>query len=311
MTATPAAKTITCPNCGGAIAIKAAGYTVTLVCQYCSSVLDVANPDAQVITAYNEAAAELYIPLGTRGQINGVEWEVIGYLQRSEDDDGEAVAWHEYLLFNPYAGYRWLIDSEGEWTVGTMLTKPPTAHGSGGTSYNGVRFSQPYQPATATTDYVLGEFYWRVKAGDTVLATQFESGANKLSLEQNESETNWTLVEPMPVEAMAAFVIADVAEDSAPSGSVIPSGHLGLMWKMAGVAAVALLVLTFLFGTTGPSATQSFALTLESPRKPSPLVRSRSIALSKPSQLTPAPMALSISGSILITALSTAPPSKA
>ena len=265
MTATAAAKTITCPNCGGAIAIKAAGYTVTLVCQYCSSVLDVANPDVKVVTAYNEAAAELYIPLGTRGQINGAEWEVIGYLQRSENDEGEAVGWNEYLLFNPYAGYRWLIDSEGEWSIGTMLTKPPTGHDSSGTIYNGVHFSKPYAPATATTDYVLGEFYWRVKAGDTVLATQFESGACKLSLEQNESETNWTLVEPMPSEAMATFGIAGVADDSAPFGSVVPPGYLGLMWKMAGVAALALLIATFLFGTIGPNVTQSFALTLEKP----------------------------------------------
>ena len=261
MTATAAAKTITCPNCGGAIAIKAAGYTVTLVCQYCSSVLDVANPDVKIITAYNEAAGKLDIPLGTRGTIKQVEWEVIGYLQRSDDE----VTWDEYLLFNPYAGYRWLIHSEGDWTFGTMLTSPPTDYSSSGTVYNRAHYSCPYEPATATTNYVLGEFYWRVKAGDTVLATQFESQSSSLSLEQNDSETNWTYVEPMPPGAMAGFGLADVADDPAPSNGVVPSGHLGLMWKMAGVAGIALLVLTFLFGTTGPSVTKDFVLTLEKP----------------------------------------------
>ena len=261
MSAAAAAKTITCPNCGGAIAIKAAGYTVTLVCQYCSSVLDVANPDVQVITAYNEAAGALDIPLGTRGTIKEIEWEVIGYLQRSDDE----VTWDEYLLFNPYAGYRWLIYSEGDWTFGTMLTNPPSAYAASGTTYKRTHYSQPYEPATATTNYVLGEFYWRVQAGDAALATQFVSHSSSLSLEQTESETNWTYIEPMPPGAMAGFGLADVAADpEAPSG-VIPSGYLGLMWKMAGVAAILLFVLTFVFGTTGPEVTQSFALTLEKP----------------------------------------------
>src|SRR3546814_20533131 len=79
-----AVKALSCPSCGGAIEIKVAGYTVTIVCQYCSSVLDVANPDVRVITEYNEAAAALEIPPGTRGTLDGIEWEAIGYMRRSE-----------------------------------------------------------------------------------------------------------------------------------------------------------------------------------------------------------------------------------
>ncbi|MBV1689471.1 DUF4178 domain-containing protein [Novosphingobium sp. G106] len=116
-----AAHSITCPSCGGTIAIKAAGYSVTVACQYCGSVLDVANPDVKVIEEYHQAALSLPLPLGSRGNLFEVEWEVVGYLSRG---DGEA-NWSEYLLFNPYAGYRWLVHAEGDWQYGTMLFDQP------------------------------------------------------------------------------------------------------------------------------------------------------------------------------------------
>jgi hypothetical protein len=69
-----AAHTVTCPSCGGTIEIKAAGYTVNVGCQYCGSVLDVANPDVKVISEFQMAARKLELPLGSRGTIRGIEW---------------------------------------------------------------------------------------------------------------------------------------------------------------------------------------------------------------------------------------------
>ena len=80
----PATKALSCPSCGGTLNLRAAGYTVTVACQYCGSILDVARPEVRLITEYHQAAAEIEIPLGTRGTLDGVEWEVIGYVQRSE-----------------------------------------------------------------------------------------------------------------------------------------------------------------------------------------------------------------------------------
>jgi len=84
--AAPAVRALSCPSCGGTISLRAAGYTVTVACQYCSSILDVANPDVRLIKEFHEAAAELEIPLGTRGTLRGVEWEVIGFMSRSEGE---------------------------------------------------------------------------------------------------------------------------------------------------------------------------------------------------------------------------------
>ena len=60
-----AAHQIQCPSCGDTIAIKAAGYTVTVACQYCGSILDVSNLDVRLITEYHEAIRRLPLPLGS------------------------------------------------------------------------------------------------------------------------------------------------------------------------------------------------------------------------------------------------------
>jgi len=198
-----AARAISCPSCGGAIEIKAAGYSVTVACQYCGSILDVANPDVQLITEYHQAAVATILPLGKRGSLFGVEWEAIGYLIRS---DGDA-SWTEYLLFNPYAGYRWLVLSEGEWQYGTMLLDRPKSRGGEMVRWRERIYNQDYSTLTTTTNRVVGEFYWRVQAGDQVMGCTYSNKAGeKLSLERSKDEVNWTHLVPITAETVhAAF----------------------------------------------------------------------------------------------------------
>lgn len=182
-----AERAITCPSCGGAIAIKAAGHSVTLGCQYCGALLDVAHPDVAIIAKYRTALQGLPLPLGARGTLFGTEWEVIGALARN---DGDAY-WTEFLLFNPYAGYRWLVHSEDDWQFGTMLLDRPIADGQT-VLWRGSDYSIDYDPVTTTTDRVVGEFYWRVRAGDRVTASTYSRGNDMLSAEWTDGEVNWT-----------------------------------------------------------------------------------------------------------------------
>jgi len=187
-------RAIICPSCGGTIAVKAVGYTVSVACQYCGSVLDVAHPDVKIIAEYHEAAARLDLPLGSRGVLFGAQWEAIGWLARAAGGYG----WQEYLLLNPYAGYRWLVESGGEWQFGQMLTARPEPV-PGGWGWAGRRFAPEEGGATITTARVLGEFYWRVRAGDAVDAESFVSeDGQSLSLERTGDEEQWTHLVPVP-----------------------------------------------------------------------------------------------------------------
>lgn len=239
----PAAKSVSCPSCGGTVTLRAAGYTVNVACEYCSSILDVTDPTVKLITQYNEAAAELDIPLGTRGTLRGVEWEVIGYLQRSE---GGSYPWEEYLLFNPYNGYRWLIANRGGWSLGEMLTLSPGVSPYGGLELEGERYKHFFADGRAQVDYVLGEFYWRVARGETVSTDDWVRPGYMLSREANAYEVSWTLSELLSRdEVRAAFPDANASRSHWPPLPHQPSPHRGFLrsaWK------VALLALVLIFG---------------------------------------------------------------
>lgn len=258
----PAVKALTCPSCGGTITLRAAGYTVTVACQYCGSLLDVANPDVRLIKEYHEAVAQLEIPLGTRGTLHGVEWEAIGYVRRSE---GGEYPWVEYLLFNPYHGYRWLITNGRGWSFGELLNRAPYWEG-GSVSLDGERYAPFFTNGRAQVDYVLGEFYWRVQAGEEVQTDDYVRPGWMLSREANAQEVSWTLSALLaPEEIEQAFGV------SAPRKPWPPLPHqpspwrraLGTGWKIALAGFLFLVVLSIMFSGGGTLLKQSVPVTLD------------------------------------------------
>lgn len=196
---------ITCPSCGGSIELRAAGYTVSLACRYCGALLDVANPEVRLLAAAAGEVAALLLPLGTRGTLIGTEWEVIGWQSR----EAEGAGWEEFLLFNPYAGYRWLVHADTQWQLGAMITDLPQWTTGDNVRWRGHVYETEGAAVAATTTRVLGEFYWRVRTGDSVQAASFARGMETLSLEVDADEINWThLVSLSPAALHAAFPAA-------------------------------------------------------------------------------------------------------
>ena len=186
---TPAStvRALSCPNCGGIVNVRAQGLTVSVLCEHCGSTLDATRPDLQVIARANEALKTPQIPLGTRGTLNGRVWEVVGYMERTDEEIG----WAEYLLFNPYEGYAFLVDDGRRFSLGIMLDRLPQSSWGGalldGKGYS--RFGQTY-PVRVT--FVVGEFYWRVAVGETVDETDFVRPGTMLSCEVYQTERTWT-----------------------------------------------------------------------------------------------------------------------
>lgn len=255
----PPIKALSCPNCGGTIELRAAGYTVEVVCRYCSSRIDVSDPDARLIAAYNEAAAELDIPLGKRGNLGGTEWEAIGYLMRSE---GGSYPWEEYLLFNPYRGYRWLVTDGRGWSLGETLTRTPQI-GPKGLTLDGKAYEAFFANGRAQVDYVLGEFYWRVERGEQVETADYVRPGWMLSWERNASEESWTLSQLLdPEEVRQAFDSGPLPKKWPPLPHQ-PSPHGRTLKSFAWAAALtlgALLVMMILFGGSRTLLDQSIAV---------------------------------------------------
>ena len=110
------------------------------------------------------------IPLGTRGKLPTGEYEAIGFQIRSIEVDGVTYAWAEYLLYNPYKGYRYLTEYNGHWNdIRTLRAIPvPTAKGSKPAVIYGRKTYTHFQTARAQTAFVMGEFPWQVRVGETV-----------------------------------------------------------------------------------------------------------------------------------------------
>ena len=278
----PATQTLSCPSCGGTIELKAAGYTVTVVCQYCGSVLDVANPDVRIIQEYHQAAAELAIPLGTRGTIGGIAWEAIGYLRKSED----GYPWEEYLLFNPYHGYRWLITDGRGWSFGTMLTRLPESQAGRGLLLDNQAYRH-FAYGEAQVDYVLGEFYWRVRTGDSVRTADYVRPGWMLSWEGTEAEDSWTLSELLnPGDIKREFgagLSTGLLSDTPPMPHQ-PSPYAGMLrpaLTFSAIAIVALFILAILFGGNERSLSETVTIT---PDQPGRSVTLGPLTLSRPWQ---------------------------
>lgn len=70
----PAVRALSCPNCGGTVELRAAGYTVHVGCQYCGSILDTTDGLVKLVIQAHAAQVTPDIPLGRRGTLFGVEW---------------------------------------------------------------------------------------------------------------------------------------------------------------------------------------------------------------------------------------------
>lgn len=194
-------RVLDCPVCGGAITLRAVGHSVNAVCVQCGSLLDVAREEVKVLKKAWESQRPLLIPLGTRASLEGIPWEVIGYQERSSGSALEGrYAWEEYLLFNPRHGFRFLAQAQGHWTLYRVIK-------SGMALPAGAGFDR-FFTGEARVDYVLGEFYWRVKTGDTVHVTDSISPPYIMSVEKGKDETNIALgVYVSAGEIAAAFAI--------------------------------------------------------------------------------------------------------
>jgi len=108
---------------------------------------------------------------------------------------GDFYSWEEYLLFNPYKGFRYLSGYMGHWNFIRVLNALPQDVGSGRKVQYGGRTYSRFDTVTAETSYVLGEFPWRAQVGDSAEVADFISPPNMLSSEGTGSEITWSLGE--------------------------------------------------------------------------------------------------------------------
>jgi Zn finger protein HypA/HybF involved in hydrogenase expression len=189
-----------CPNCGGPLALVAPDKSERVTCPNCDSLLDVNQGNLTYLKALTPTSVDtsFVLPIGAEGTLkDDVKFKIIGAVVRSVTIEGETYYWHEYLLYNPSIGFRWLVHSDNHWNFVEPVNVADVAAdanmlGARSATYNGTKF-KIFQDAPAVVQYVKGEFYWRVEQGETVRAVDYVAAPLMLSQESSANEINWSV----------------------------------------------------------------------------------------------------------------------
>jgi hypothetical protein len=239
-----------CPSCAAPLSLRAPDQTEHVVCPACGSLLDASGGRLTYLKSLQQPNPRMFIALGTEGHLGGVPLTCIGYLLRSCTVEGTKYPWGEYLLMDSRHGFRWLVESDGHWSVAEAVPLGEIRKRGPAIVYKGESY-KAFQSVEAVVEGVYGEFYWKVEQGERVRVSEFVHAPISIAEEVQTQpgggqEVNWSKSTYLEgAEVWKAFKLQGVP--AAPQGIAPhqPNPH----WKKAQqlglwmVAAFALLVL--------------------------------------------------------------------
>lgn len=217
---------VQCTACGAPITLRGFAGIEQVTCAFCGTAHQPEPEGALTIIQYTQRQRrQSALPLYQRGTLDipaGIildalpqpaEWEIIGIAWREMTKEGITYPWQEFLLFNPYLGFRWLIFSmsDGVWSVGGPLPGAPQVIPNAwpAVDYKGEHYKH-HTSGLARTTYVEGEFPWQVLVGDAVSTNDYVCPPKLISIEHQKtmagSDLSFTQMRPIAAaEVWAAF----------------------------------------------------------------------------------------------------------
>ena len=189
-----------------------------------------------------EAQADAFtLKIGSEARINNRTYTLIGAVRKDELEPEDAFnlmfgpkplgivpvgRWTEYLLFEPQAGFMWLVESgDGEWSVSETLNVWPRLQGD---------LFQP-QGLPKLYDYggrvvlAAGAFYWHIRQGDVDFYSDYRHNSNgKLCAESNRYEAAWSQSTTIPYRTVFEWfgIESNIPQYSANMNADRPSNGL-------------------------------------------------------------------------------------
>ncbi|MBA4124829.1 MAG: DUF4178 domain-containing protein [Acidobacteria bacterium] len=233
-----------CPNCGGSLELNAPDKTERVTCPFCNSLLDVNQGNLSFLRSLEKIENPFVLPIGAEGTFAGdVKFKIIGAIVRNVTIEGETYFWHEYLLYNPQIGFRWLVYSDNHWNFVEPINAAEVIVNGNIVSYNGSTF-KIFQDAPARVEYVQGEFYWRVEQGETVRAVDYVAPPLMLSQEITSNEINWSLGTYLTnAEVERAFGISDLPKPFSVAPNQPFTGGFYIKWGFALLGLLCLIAI--------------------------------------------------------------------
>lgn len=255
--ATIKAKAFNCPHCAAPLTVHS-GAIESVGCDSCGSIIGIDNENVKLLArAAQSLRVAPWLPLGSKGTLRDIEWEVIGYLQRTTRSGGVDYMWSEYLLFNDKEGFAWLTEYQGHWNFAHTLSNPPSVSRGQVSFLRKTDSFRLFSSGKAEVTYVVGEFYWRIAVGENCQVDDYICPPLMLSREVSKKEAIWSESEYLePEDLCAAF-----------KTTMTPPARLGvyanqpnpliethrkmfrLFWMLALAATVVQLAFVFVFSS--------------------------------------------------------------
>jgi hypothetical protein len=235
------AQGLNCPKCGGALALHAPDLTQRVGCPSCGSLLSAENGKLAFLKSLKQPHQDVVIPLGATGTLLGEPVICIGQLRRSCTIEDLPYPWTEYLLLDSQHGFKWLVESEGHWSLATAVPPgevPQAGEGQKNLWTLGHNWRR-FQDVQAVVEGVWGEFYWTVEQGERVLVSEFVAPPRSLTCERQAhpgggEEVNWSLAIYLePAAVWATFKLAGAPPAPRGISSFQPNPHRTALSKSA------------------------------------------------------------------------------
>jgi hypothetical protein len=238
-------KKVSCPNCAGSLELRAPDETMRVTCPFCNSLLDCKEGNLEYLETLKAKVSPL-IELGSTGQVDGIDYTLIGFMQRSVTYD-KKYYWTEYLLYNPGEGFHWLVNATGHWSIAKPLSPADVHDYKHEAIYDGKTFKL-FERGMAQVEYVLGEMYWKVEIGEEVATRDLVCPPLSISVERTMApqrvdgelkmglgEVNMTLSRYMTYEEVEeAFGVEELPRswEVAPNQPSPCDGQIYVHWAM-------------------------------------------------------------------------------
>lgn len=156
---------IRCPSCGKPYEGTRVKSTAMVVCVACGSALELDEAKAKVVGKNDGPEPRFTFPIGTPLTLEKVKYQVMGRLLYTENQYRS----FEYVLYNPDAGYLWLSQEDGHFTLSRTVhaalvippgTKPKKKISVGQDSF------RLYEQGSQTLAWVDGALPWRAVVGE-------------------------------------------------------------------------------------------------------------------------------------------------
>ena len=195
---------LNCPNCGSPLDIQGGAGVKTIVCNACSSVIDLTPEQAAVVgQAGKKKRALLPIELGATFKLGDANYQVIGWIRYEGWDDEDRWRWDEWLLASGDGEFRWFTyDPEDGFSLqkkvplsGPVDFRQATIPVPGGAA----RVIERAQAKIIALD---GELTWRAKVGERIRYMDAKKGEQRYSVEFTPDEVELSAGKSVAEEAV-------------------------------------------------------------------------------------------------------------